>query len=226
MAYDREFLKLSWLFTVNTTTEIAMTSVNLSVIPVWTGALAALEEIDDLSTGLGQELINNMATLLGTTGLNWAGFSVLRDVRLAAVGMDGAELADALEFTDTTPPVGTSATTELQDTVCASLRSGSTFGSANFGRMYLPHTRLSRGSGPTSDSSVTGPIATAFRLMLNTCTSQINVLTTPTVQPFIMGNQAPKPSKPVINVAIGNVTDTQRRRRNQVQETYSVLTLI
>jgi len=36
-----------------------------------------------------------------------------------------------------------------------------------------------------------------------------------------MSQAAGTPSKGVTQVAVGNVTDTQRRRRNRLQETYA-----
>lgn len=221
MAYDRQFLRVSWLFAIGGTDETAVTSCNFSVIPLWTEAAEALEELD-LAGGQGQALIDDMFALMSINSLQWAGYSDLVGVKVAAVGVDGLNLSAPQEFSDTTPSAGSFNVALPQNTVCCTTWSGSSFGTANFGRMYLPHTALPLATGtPKSTVTITNLVVASFSTLLNSVAAELNSAITPTVQPFIMSNSAPAPSKPVLFVRVGDVTDTQRRRRAQLTEIYS-----
>lgn len=224
MAYDRQFLRVEYLFQVLTSEEVAVTSVNYSVIPGWTTALEALEDID-MAGGTGAALFTAFTALMDDANLFWANYSQFYAVKIAAIGTNGLYLGDAKVY-ETTPEAGTSTTTLPQSTVVLSLRSNSILGSANFGRMYLPHTREALVSGtPTSILAGTDVIVESAHDYFDATTAALNADISETVQPFIMSNQAPKPSKPVIRIAVGTVTDTQRRRRNRIPEEYSFATL-
>jgi len=225
MAYDRQFLRVSFLFTIALTDEVAVTSINYSVVPNWTGAAAALAEVD-LGTGTGTSLLGRMATLMGTAQVGWADYSRLNAVKIAAVGTNGLNLTDPKLFEDSTPASGASTTTLPQSTIVGTLFSGTSFGTANYGRMYLPHTKFQAAAGtPRPDISVVSTVCTTFAGFVSGVTTDLNADTTDTVQPFIMSNAAPAPSKPVHQVRVGDITDTQRRRRNRLKEVYAAVTL-
>jgi hypothetical protein len=221
MAYDRQHLSLTWLFRVLTTDEIAITSINYSVLPVWTGASAALEEVRaDDSTQVS--LIGRMGTLLANSDLCWATFSQLFGIKIAAIAVDGTYLSDPVERELGSPVTGSSAATLPQTTVVASLRSGSGLGTANNGRMFLPHTRMVPATGtPAAAAATTLSINNSFNDFVNGVTTDLTAVITDPVQPFIMSKSAPAPSKPVLRTRIGNITDTQRRRRDQLVELYN-----
>lgn len=225
MAYDRQHLLITWRFGIPITDEIAITTLKLSnAIPGWS-ASAALAELAPLTT-VGDALLDAMGDLMETTQIQWAGYSHLQGVRVVSVNEAGVEDLDALERAIGTDRVGTANTTIPQSSVVMSLRSGSSIGSANFGRMFLPHTALGMLPGePASTTGTTAIVVAAFRGFLNVVTAAVNGAVSIDVQPFIMSNLSPKPSKPVVQVAVGTVNDTQRRRRNALIEQYSSLPL-
>ena len=224
MAYDSQFLRFTWNFSIIGTEEIAQTSLNMKPPGVWTAALAALNEIK-ADAPLQALLLTRMATLMGNVQLQWADYSRLNSIRVGAVDTTGLELDSPMIFEDNTPPEGTVVGTILpQASVVASLRSGLVTGSGNFGRMYLPHTALSMlADSPHASSTTTATVAEAFRVFLNAVRDDVNEVIAATVFPFIMTQVAGQSSKLVQEIRVGDVTDTQRRRRNQLQEVYSVL---
>jgi hypothetical protein len=222
MPYDQEFLKLTWNFTIVGTPEIAQVGLNFSdpINPVF-DALASLNSIDiDV---LGPLLLARMATLLGTSGLNWANYSRLNSVRVAGVLMSGLEIDPAKQFEDSTPAAGSATNIPPQSSLVVSTRSGLTTGSANFGRMYLPHTMPSLVTGtPFVGSGDTAAIVTAAATFVNGVRADINASAgPPDLNAMIMTQVTGGFSKEITQVAVGNVIDTQRRRRNQLNETYA-----
>lgn len=229
MAYDREFLRVTFGFTVNSSEEIANTSLNFSVVggaPTWEGARESLDEFDFTNPLVPQACITALSDLMLTGGLNWAAYSVLRTIRMAAVGVDGHEQGAALVFEDITPATGTTQATIPQASLVLTLRSGMTTGSANTGRMYLPHCfGVLNTSQATMAPSATGAFATAAANFINAVTTSLDAGTIATLRPFIMTNKTGQASKEIVIVSVGSVNDTQRRRRNRLPEIYSSVAL-
>lgn len=225
MAYDRGFLKVSWLFTILNTDEIAVTSLNLSTPddPTFNEA-AAIAEIN--MPVLGPLLGARMATLLTNAAVFWADYSRLVAVRIAGVDTTGVEFDPAKLWEDTTPAAGDNNQIIPQASVVVSLRSGSSVGSGNFGRMYLPHTELQlAANAPRSSTGFTDAFVIAAQTFLAGVQTDIDSAITAAVNPMIMTQVVGGTSKRVNQVAIGDVVDTQRRRRNQLPEVYSFATV-
>lgn len=223
MAYDQEFLRVTFGFTVLNSLEIAQTGVNLSGPddPIWDSA-EALAEID--IAVVGPLLLARLTTLMTNANMRWADYSRLNYVRIAAVNIDTTEDDPALLFEDSTPAAGATAQVIPQASLVLSLRSGLTTGSANFGRMYLPHTEPNlQASSPFVATATTSALATAAATFINGVNTDVNAVTTQEATAMIMTQVTGGISKKVNQVAIGNVIDTQRRRRNQLPETYSFL---
>lgn len=226
MAYDRQFLRLTWGFTVDASEEIANTSLNFALGAGSTLAVEALNEIDFTTPLVPEALIGDLAGFMGTSGLNWASYSKLRTIRIAAVGFDGLELAPALLHEDTTPAFGTSTNTLPQASVVVTMRSGLTTGSANTGRMYMPHCYMTLNTGEATASSGTATVfAGLAATFVNAVTDHINASTTDNWAPTIMTNKTGQASKFIDRVSVGTVNDTQRRRRNRLPEVYSTTLL-
>jgi len=225
MAYDRQFLKITFGFTLGGTPEVASTAVNYSTAPGWTGAVAALGEIQANQTACLTDVAAAMNTLMNSSSLAWADYSDFTSVKVAAIGTDGNYLTDPL-VEEAAIDSGASGNVLPQSSVVLSLRSGFTLGKANYGRMYLPHTRATlTAGGPFVASGDTGPIATAGATMLNDVTTAINAETTATLFPIILSSIGSGFGRGVTEVQVGNVVDTQRRRRRQLVETYSTASL-
>lgn len=221
MAYDQEFLKITWGFTIASTDEIAQTSLNFTdpQQPAFDAA-AALADLD--FSVVGPLLLARMATLLSTASVRWADYSRLNYVRAVAVGVPGLELGPALIFEDSTPAAGSQGLVPPQSSIVLSTRSGLETGAANFGRMYLPHTMPPLvANTPFVGSGDTAAIATAAATFVNGVATDLSASVTQIVEATIMTQVAGQQSKVIASVAIGNVIDTQRRRRNQLTETYA-----
>jgi len=222
VTYSGQFIKVSWIFNVLGTDEVADTALNFTTAPGWTGAGAALTEIAGGS--IGADVLGNMTTLL--TALGWADYSTLVAVKFAAVGTDGSYVSEPYVYEAVSPPVGTQANTPPQLTLVASLRSGFTFGSGNYGRMYLPHTAPALESDtPYISASAASAIADYIKTFVNDTTSDINGVTTAVLFPAIMSNKGAGTGKGVTQVGAGRVIDTQRRRRNKLDDTATLVSL-
>lgn len=220
MPYDRGFLKVTWQFTIINTDEIAVTSLNFSdPADVTFNAPAALAEVN--FPVVGPLLLARMETLLLSASIGWGNYSRLNSVRLAAVLPTGLEFDPAKLFEDATPAAGTATQVLPQASIVLSTRSGLSAGSANFGRMYLPHTSHFLGTGTARAllANVTA-FATAAQTFVSGVQSDLDAVITQSVIPMIMTQVVGGTSKRVNQIAIGDVTDTQRRRRNQLPEIY------
>lgn len=226
VAYDQEFLKVSWGFSILNTEEIAITSLNFTDITDPT--FDALAAMGSLAAGVvGPLLVARMGTLLTATGLRWADYGRLNYVRIAGVQLSGLEYDPALLYEDTTPQAGTITNVLPQSSIVLSTRSGLSTGSANFGRMFLPYTQFAlTATTPFADPVNVGNVATAFQVFVNGVEADLNAsLIVNPVQASIMTQVIGGFSKEIQQIAVGNVTDTQRRRRNQLAETYVFRTI-
>lgn len=225
MAYDRQYLNIDFGYAIGGTPEVAHTGVKYSTVTGWTGAVVALGEIQANETACLTAIAAAMNTLMNSSSLAWADYSDFVSVKVSAHGTDGLYLADPLVF-EAAIDSGASGNVLPQSTVVLSLRSGFTLGKANYGRMYLPHTRSTlTAGGPFVASGDTGPIATAGATMLNDVTTAITDETTAVLFPCILSKIGSGFGRGVTNVKVGNVIDTQRRRRHQLPETYSTAAL-
>lgn len=227
MTADREQLTVDFGFLIASSDEIANTGLSLSqpTLP-YLGSAANLAEIDIDSVGpvLAAALVVVMSGS-GGNGCNWADYSRLATVRIAAVGTDGHEIGSAKVWEDESPTAGSTQQIPPQSTVVCSFRSGLTTGAANYGRMYLPHTRLNQSVGaPWASTATTDAMAASIDVFLDEVETTINAeLTLGTLATFIMTNKTGFASKEVVQVGCGRLNDTQRRRRNQLTEVTSLV---
>lgn len=103
-----------------------------------------------------------------------------------------------------------------QDALAVSLRSGETLGRANYGRFYLPTPSYARPNAATGISlGEAQQVATGVSLMLGAIQGEISTVGQ-SVALAVMSSLGP--TKFVRQIAVGTVIDTQRRRRNKVDE--------
>jgi hypothetical protein len=217
MAYDRQFVLLTWNFSILGTQEVANTTLHISGDTGFDAA-SALANLD--SSDLAA-LNTSMRVLMGTTEINWANFSKFEGIKAAAKDVAGHDIAAPKELATGTPASGSATTTVFaQDTIVVSLRTATTFGRANYGRMYLPHSGMTRFTGvpQAADATCAAVAAAAVDFIEN-----VNVVTNTGAEPggaSIMSKAGTGTAKAVTRVAVGNLVDTQRRRRNRLAETY------
>jgi hypothetical protein len=76
---------------------------------------------------------------------------------------------------------------------------------------------------PVTASAGRDAVAAAAKDFINNVTGLLNAITTAVIFPAIMSqNSTGSSGKGVTQVAVGGVNDTQRRRRNRIDEVYSV----
>lgn len=219
MAYDRQALLISWLFDILGEDEVAVTSLHVS----GTTSFDAVAALGGLSTADQDGLQNLMSTLMSDDDFQWGNFSRATGLKVAALDTAGHYLTDPI-VRDIVSPASGSATGLVfpQDTVVVSLRSPSTFGEANRGRMYLPHISINRVTAtPFMNGTNIAACATAAQTFLNGVNDITNTGSDPAVIQ-IMSSKGAGTSKAVTSMAIGNVLDTQRRRRNRLTEQYTI----
>ncbi len=170
-------------------------------------------------------------TFWTTPGNAIAAQFTFEQVKAARLGKDGRYDGTAVPISYPTAPVaGGSSGNPLppQIALVATLIAGSGKGLAGKGRMYLPGVRQ-----VVDDSGhLLGTTPQTIATNLTTFFNGIRTLSSAPGVPInasrgsvkLLGADAR--NVPINGVRVGNVYDTQRRRRNQLQETYSVGGLI
>ena len=110
-----------------------------------------------------------------------------------------------------------------QQTLCISLLTGAKRGLASRGRFYPPATVLSLGSDGTVGKPAVTSVATAARTLITNLNNWPGTDTPLGGQVVVLGGNGT--TRPVTAVSVGNVMDTQRRRRNKLRESYTTLAL-
>jgi hypothetical protein len=219
MPYASEFLRIRWTFTVAESEEIADTGLNLAV-PGGTefDAAAALAVANDTTL---DDLFEAYFDMVGTTGsFLWADYSRLTGVHMSAVNEAGAQLGETKEKAYTASNAGNDANTPPQCTVVGTLWSGQSVGSGNFGRMYLPHTRLLLETGRARSTAAEADAAASLFGTFISTVNGIGASLPSDPEVIINSSKGAGSNKAPSEVRVGRVVDTQRRRRNRLEEDY------
>jgi len=211
--YAVAFTRLSFLHTIADTDEIAETTLSV--------AQASGSNVASPSTGTLSDCADAYQDLMQTSGLLWANWSNFVGVKGALIKTDGTYGDDPTTFAVTGTVSGSSGSIAPQCSVVLSLRTSSSLGKGNYGRMYLPHTTLTwaaSGNLPYGDSGAQGTVAAAGA----TFVAAINTIFAgpPAARVAIMGRTGTGTNRAVTRVAVGRIVDTQRRRRNALSEDY------
>lgn len=145
-------------------------------------------------------------------------------VKAARMNADGSTDTDNVEYWN---PSGTVAGGDVgspfpaQIALAATLISSNVRGPASKGRMFLPGVHIGVGADGRADSGGIGTTATA----LNTFLSEVNDSVDVPNRIILVSTESVIPlrdsqNKKVEHLRMGNVFDTQRRRRNALVETY------
>ena len=155
------------------------------------------------------------ASFSSSTSVSWA--------KLAVIGTDGHYVGDPKIATGT-KRIGTGGTSTPppQLAACVSLWSGSGFGRANHGRMYLPcpQAYLSDMS-PTTGQTPSGNanyLRDSVKVLINHTSGEVKTVSVP-VSPAIVSSRGLGEWKPILQISAGNVIDTMRSRRNNLVDT-------
>ena len=147
--------------------------------------------------------------------------AVLKWAKAARIGTDGKYVSEPVVH-EGAPQQGYAGSTiaSPQDAMAITLWSGLTLGKANYGRFYLPYSALpvALANAQIDSGSVAGLLAEA-----KTFLDETNVWADSFVgdaRVVIMSSVGAGTTKVATTVRVGNVRDTQRRRRNGIPEAY------
>jgi len=155
--------------------------------------------------------------------------TAISSIRAELRHTDSETFLGASEYTLPTPITGTgTAYKPAQIAVVGSLRSGSAL-AAGRGRLYWPATGVPMDSASLRLSAATTlALANGFKTYLTAICDAAKAQLTP-VSLVQFGVSVYSPTKktltPVTSIRVGNVLDTQRRRRDTMTELYSSVTL-
>lgn len=194
--------------------EIWQTGIRYQKYSVPTGTWA------DAFAGIGlADIYDDIATWFadGDVGINQ--YTTLRWAKLASIGTDGSYTLDPRIHEAGSPTAGGSSTTAFPNQVCQvySLRTGTEIGKANYGKMYVPTGALGFGADTRVFSSLTQTAKAAkFKTMFNAVAGEMDSIIQP-LRPAIFSTAGV--TRPITEFNLGNVPDTQRRRRGAMVET-------
>jgi len=214
VTYLRAFTLISFLHRIPGSDELAQTSLHITAPTTDPYPASTLQDNWLLA---GASVAAGYVELWGASDIINASYSQFFAIKFAAVGTDGHYETDAEIYTLPTAVSGTGSDVLPQSTVVISLRSGSSFGDANFGRMYLPYTR--------GDNASTWQMSVARAAGIAGVGANFVAEINATAQGIFAGSRVCTLSRKGLGtiklvevVGCGRITDTQRRRREQLDE--------
>lgn len=172
-----------------------------------------------------ENILQIWQAFIGNGNLGAATYGRIIGAKSAAIGTDGHYLSDPTLITDTPVP-GSKQGVPAQATTVCSLRSGSTLGKGNYGRIYWPYSLPAQTNDtPYLTTAVHSALADNFATMLGAVEAEVEDATIGNPVLVIASKVGAGLNKRVAQVAVGRVTDTQRRRRNALTENYEVRNL-
>lgn len=221
MAFDRYSNYLTWGGSIGSTggeewqcgLRLAIPDTNIPVPSLPDGAqmTALAAAINDFHSG--PMLISSGARL------EW--------VKVAPLNTAGEYTGDPVVYEYAAPIPGGGAGNSAagpQASVVVTLFSGSSFGRANFGRFYTPWNTA---TVQASDGLIVASLVTEMANAAAGFIADVNALVATWAGAndqavVIMSSEGAGTTKTPAEVRVGNVKDTQRRRRNRIPETYTV----
>ena len=187
-----------------------------------------------------QQLVDDIATAWTAfytgVGQNFSGAYKADYVKIASMGTDGrSDAGDTVYHTYTNGPAGSGQFLfPPQIALAATMVSTKPRGVAAKGRMYLPGVSVGLDATGHVGSGGLTAILGAFKTFLNACNASAaspNVVILAShgslnADGTIKIGGTAALNKAVVGIKIGNVYDTQRRRRNQLAESYQALSLV
>jgi len=177
----------------------------------------------ELTTGLipdatfANAVRNACQAMLTTLDSARADYSRYDGAQVASVAPDGHYVVEPTVAAATDACEGTFAGMPPQLAVVATLWTGSSLGKGNYGRFYLPYCGYTEAGTPLMSTALTTQFRGAFKTFLDA----VNTALPGAASIRVMSNSTQGlQQKPVTQVRVGRVIDTQRRRRSQLDESY------
>ena len=214
MTYESPFVRLTWGGSFEAEEE--QWSNGLSIAQPG-GITQAQKEF--LAVG-----INTLAGIIEDWHINVdAGISNrcrLEWVKIALIDEEGHYIGDADEYQFLVPVNGGSTgAIETQRSLAVSFKTAVRRGPASNGRIYIPAFRIGVATdGRLSTADQTDCLAAALIFIADINSEVDSVL--PTAAVSVVSAQGSGAQEPVTSIRVGNVIDSQRRRKNKMIETY------
>lgn len=219
MTYSTPHIYTRLLFDINGTEEVAQTGFRAHT-PGMTDAVAVARLASLGTTYLAQVAADYQAEIMDETLFGFASYGRFVGIEAAALDISGDYLTEKIQL-DITPRAGSKAQVAAQCTTVLGLRSGSSFGRANYGRMYLPYSQPDVvGGTPQVSTANAGFMAAAGASFLSAVNDRLGAID-PNLRVVIMSSVGSGTTKEVTSVAVDTITDTQRRRTRQLDSTYA-----
>lgn len=218
--FSQELLKLTWGGSIAGEDEWT----NGVHIGNWVETALSPEEAFDEFT-LSGPIANALAAAYGgANGL--ARYENLSWIKLSLIGEDGLVIGEPKYYDFTTPVTGTTTiATPPQDSIVVTLTTDQARGLAHKGRIYLP-SGFADVQG--ADGRILATTVTSIANRFNTMFSAINDYCFSTIGQYSVGVASSVGAgafNVVTGVSVGNLIDTQRRRRNRLTEVYTSVPL-
>lgn len=221
MAFPDNHVRITYLHQIFGTEEVAETAVNIHT----GGGTSAVDFVDVCrADATKQSGMNSQYTTFLGANANSIGFAAYGRVvgnKVAAIGTDGKYLSDPSVWVNGSPYGGGKSGVPAQCSVVLSLRTGSNFGLANKGRLYIPYTMPNlSGSTALMSTTIAQQIADAADAWFTQLNTTVDLIVSGARLAIYSSKGAGDWNLPS-SVRVGTVIDTQRRRRNRLGETYA-----
>lgn len=224
--YSEPFMKLTFGGTQAQGQDIWTCGINLSIqndelLPVLpTNAVVAFENyIEDVD----EDIIDIFSNYISNTQMDIPTAATLDYIKLAVIGTDGQYLVDAHTWEPVDVNGGQSRGYVPQVSLVMTLQSDKRTDPGKYGRFYLPTVVPTtagnyRPGGTAVKASLTANLLAALNRRVRGGLADVRV------QPAAVTSASnfSGPYRPFTTVKVGNVFDTQRRRRNKIGEIYEL----
>jgi hypothetical protein len=215
MPYPTRSYKLSFLFQLFGTDEVASFDVKLG--PATNILLPNLTN-DDVHAAH-----DACQDLLTATAAYRAQYSRFVAVKGALLDFNGDYEGDPVIYPSEGANAGSYGFINPTSTVVCSLRSGSGLGKGNYGRFYLPYSGLPGLGEPRMNTDQQATFLGAYEAFVEELNGYFGALSPATVVRIMGQSGLTGTNKAVAEIGVGRVIDTQRRRRNRLEEAYTFL---
>lgn len=219
MAYAKNFIQLTWGGSYFTD-DIWING--LHIIDTNLVSTDALEQLFNAAT------LGDIANVIGPVHVSASGNTPAAELewfKMALVGTDGKYIADPIINDVPALPGGNVGTMFPQLATAVTLRSDKRRGPASYGRYYAPVALAVGGDGHISESAVSAFLS-AQQVMLTNL--NIALANNDVTNGIVIGNVSKVGAgaqEAVTGVYVGDLVDTQRRRRNKLNEVYAGLSI-
>lgn len=224
--YNQPFMKLTFGGTQADGQDIWTCGINLSIqndelVPVLpTNAVSAFENyIEDIDS----DIIDIFTNYISSNTMDIPTAATLDYIKLAVIGTNGEYIVDAHTWEPQGVTGGRSGTYVPQVSLVMTLQSDKRVDPGKYGRFYLP-TVGPRGSSGYRPAETQQKANLTANLLASLNRRVRGGLADVRVQPAAVTSASNFSGnyRPFTSVKVGNVFDTQRRRRNKIGETYEI----